>query len=578
MTVSNNIRRSGPYLGNGVATDFPYEFRILDAAHLRVVRRAVDGTETTLTLDTDYTVSGVGDDAGGTVSLVAPVGEGETLTIIRNMPLTQGIDLENQGEYYAETVERGLDALTMGVQQLREELDRSVKVPVSGDIIEVDELMANVRTIAAMADEVDAVAGGIGEVSIVADHVSEVSAAAANMNAITTVAANGTEVAAVADALPDLAAIASAMPAVTLAASKLPEIEAAPAAAEAAAEAAAAAQGVVDTAMLGSVPVGTLIWFSAPTPPAGYLLANGNGVTPVYPQLRQLYLDAGSPYGTDGNGNPRLPDFVSDGGRFVRGHDAAGARVFGSYQADALKAHVHNYDRFAGSKTYPSAGDSSSSGPTGTTPTATSLIGEEETRPKNISQLPCIKAGDGVTNSGFVDVSEVANRVDAIDLALTTSLQIMHIQDQKSAGAHGGSFIQGGERIRELNTVITNTIDEAHLSNNRIALPPGIYEIDARCTAFRVRLHRLKVYNATSGIYIITGTPHYSDATGFESDSQIVGDSNPAEARGVFSLQEQSFIEIHHRCSITRNTYGFGMAANFGDNEVFSDIIIHRIL
>ena len=126
MTVASETARSGPYVGNGSTTQFAYTFRILDASHLTVIKTAVSGADTTLTLTTDYTVDGVGNASGGNVTMVAAPATGEKITILRGVPLTQETDWQNQGPFYAETVEDAVDKLTMAAQQLDERLDRAV--------------------------------------------------------------------------------------------------------------------------------------------------------------------------------------------------------------------------------------------------------------------------------------------------------------------------------------------------------------------------------------------------------------------------------------------------------------------
>jgi len=177
MTVPSEVNRSGPYLGNGVTTVFDYGFRILNQAHLRVVQALSDGTETDLVLSSDYTVYGVGEDGGGSITLTSPLASGRSLTIIRKMPFTQNIDLENQGAYFAETVEEGLDFAVMRDQQIKEELDRAIKVPVSEDGASGElaaELAANITRLAQSADEIDTVASINGDVTTVAGIAGDV--------------------------------------------------------------------------------------------------------------------------------------------------------------------------------------------------------------------------------------------------------------------------------------------------------------------------------------------------------------------------------------------------------------------
>lgn len=132
MTVPSETNRSGPYSGNGSTTVFGYGFRIVNENHLKVIKTA-GGVDTVLTVDVDYEVADVGEAGGGQIALVTPPAVGETITILRNVPFTQETDLENQGAYYAETVEDALDVAAMRDQQLSEELSRAFRIPASVD-------------------------------------------------------------------------------------------------------------------------------------------------------------------------------------------------------------------------------------------------------------------------------------------------------------------------------------------------------------------------------------------------------------------------------------------------------------
>ena len=122
MTVASEVNRSGPYIGNGVTTVFNYGFKIVSENHLRVIRAAADGAETTLVIDADYIVSDVGEDGGGQIAMMVAPSATQTITILRNVPFVQETDLENQGAYYAETVEDSFDLSVMRDQQLAEML------------------------------------------------------------------------------------------------------------------------------------------------------------------------------------------------------------------------------------------------------------------------------------------------------------------------------------------------------------------------------------------------------------------------------------------------------------------------
>lgn len=127
LSTTTNIVR---YTGNGATTVFPYTFRILAATDLEVVRR-VGTVETVLTYVTDYSVSGVGNATGGSVTLTTALASGATLAIRRKPLEVQTTAIQNQSTFNAKTHERVFDRQTMIAQTHREELDRSIKVPVT---------------------------------------------------------------------------------------------------------------------------------------------------------------------------------------------------------------------------------------------------------------------------------------------------------------------------------------------------------------------------------------------------------------------------------------------------------------
>ena len=126
MTVSSATNKVS-YNGNGSQTVFAYGFKIFDEDDLTVIIRNASGGETTQTITTNYTVSGVGNTSGGNVTMVSAPASTETITIIREQPLTQGLDLVPNDPFPATLVEDTLDKLTFMVHQHEETLNRSIK-------------------------------------------------------------------------------------------------------------------------------------------------------------------------------------------------------------------------------------------------------------------------------------------------------------------------------------------------------------------------------------------------------------------------------------------------------------------
>ena len=129
MTISTTTIKNS-YSGDGSTTAFTYTFKITDQDDIDVIIRSANGTETTKTITTHYTVSGVGNAGGGTITFTSgniPTAT-ETVLLRRSTPLTQGVDLIENDPLPADTLEDALDKLTAINQELQEQLDRSLKV------------------------------------------------------------------------------------------------------------------------------------------------------------------------------------------------------------------------------------------------------------------------------------------------------------------------------------------------------------------------------------------------------------------------------------------------------------------
>lgn len=217
MTVTTTSNKDR-FLGNSATTVFAYTFIIAAADQLAVIIADPNDIATTLILDTHYTVSGVGQAAGGevtTLDLSSITGEtfpelptGWSITIAREVPLTQLTDLITQGKYSAETFEAAFDFAMFVAQQLQEELSRAFKVTItsglSGDDL-IDQINAAIAAAAASAAAAAASATAAAA-SATAALVSENNAATSETNAATSETNAAASAAAAAAAVPESAA------------------------------------------------------------------------------------------------------------------------------------------------------------------------------------------------------------------------------------------------------------------------------------------------------------------------------------------------------------------------------------
>ena len=203
-------------------------------------------------------------------------------------------------------------------------------------------------------------------------------------------------------------------------------------------------------ATAGSVPVGTMLPFPVDVIPPGYVVVDG-GLYPdaLYPELTAFL---GKKYNLPGDpaGQTRKPE---SRGEFFRGADHGRGidpgRAVGTYQGEDYKRHAHREVGFvdgvagqigatgvigaavtasifgkvfgraavAGAKSYRetapgsiSGGGDDGSGAGGLT---SGDSGGEETRPRNLAVLWCIKAWSSPINQGTIDIGALSTRVEA---------------------------------------------------------------------------------------------------------------------------------------------------------------------
>lgn len=113
------------HTADGVATAFAAPFPFLEDADLSVW---IDGQK--MSLETNYTVAGAGDSAGGTVSFLLAPEDGATVVIARDMGISRTSDFLAGSALRAAALNTELDTLTMVSQELQAANARTIRAPM----------------------------------------------------------------------------------------------------------------------------------------------------------------------------------------------------------------------------------------------------------------------------------------------------------------------------------------------------------------------------------------------------------------------------------------------------------------
>ncbi len=153
-----------------------------------------------------------------------------------------------------------------------------------------------------------------------------------------------------------------------------------------------------------------------------------------------------------------------------------------------------------------------------------------------------------------------------------TIQQLLHVQDRKSANTSGGTP-SVGDNIRDLTNIIENDIS-ASLSSNQITLLAGTYWCRAIAPAYRTDEHRAYLYNVSDTSIELVGSNAFA-----QNSSLSDGQQTPSMVHGRFTISSTKIFELRHEiASASGGTQGFGFETNNGQIEIYSDIMIRKIV
>jgi hypothetical protein len=129
--------------GNGSTTVFNFSFVADNPSTIQVIYTDANGVQTILssglyTLVINAVPVGGLWGIGGTVTyplVGSPILSGTSLTILRDVPYTQSVSIANQGAFYPQAVEQGLDLLELQIQQVQGATASAIQAPPADGVI-----------------------------------------------------------------------------------------------------------------------------------------------------------------------------------------------------------------------------------------------------------------------------------------------------------------------------------------------------------------------------------------------------------------------------------------------------------
>ena len=116
-------------------TSFAFDFLAFEQEHVKVIFTPVSGSEQTLTVGTNYSVTGLSVANGGSITMITDLSivTGDKMVIYRSVPIERLADYQQAGDFLAETINAELDRMVMMIQDNRRDIDRTPQVPLGQD-------------------------------------------------------------------------------------------------------------------------------------------------------------------------------------------------------------------------------------------------------------------------------------------------------------------------------------------------------------------------------------------------------------------------------------------------------------
>lgn len=167
--------------------------------------------------------------------------------------------------------------------------------------------------------------------------------------------------------------------------------------------------------------------------------------------------------------------------------------------------------------------------------------------------------------SGVPYFRNAAGLISSLIGAAGSTLDYIHLADEKSSGTAGGTFTSGSWVKRTLNVEKSDAGGHCTLSNSQFTLEAGTYRFSASAPAIACNEHKLRLQNVTDGTTILIGKSSYTAGV-YPINALLTG---------RFTISSSKTFELQHKCASTRNTDGLGLATSL-DTEVYAEVVLEK--
>lgn len=142
-------------------------------------------------------------------------------------------------------------------------------------------------------------------------------------------------------------------------------------------------------------------------------------------------------------------------------------------------------------------------------------------------------------------------------------------REEQAAGTYGGTATSGSWITRTLNTTVVNNITGCSLASNQVTLAAGTYFVTGLTPSYGgVGAVQSRIYNVTDSAAIGYGL---NNPNGHASSGCI------STVNYYFTFASSKTIALQMRVAGTVGTDGLGGRTNWGNVEVYSELMIARI-